>query len=142
MSSEDSTEAAPVPLVERFAEALARRDFAAAAGCFEPNGVYDASQAGVGTFAGRAAIGAFLADWLAAYEEWQNEWEEIGELSGGVVFSVNVQTGRPAGGQGSVRERYALTFSIGAAGLIARADIAQNVEDARAAAERLAAERS
>jgi ketosteroid isomerase-like protein len=136
--SENST---PVHLVRRFGDALASRDFNAAGECFAPDAVYDASRAGIGTFAGRAAIRSFLRDWLAAYEEWQNEWEEIQELADGVFFSVNLQTGRPAGSHGRVQERYALTFSAGVTGLLTRVEISQNVDEARVGAERLAEQR-
>ena len=109
--------------------------------CFEPDAVYDASRAGVGTFQGPAAISAFLKDWLVGYDEWGNEWEEIHELANGVVFTVDRQDGRPVGSSGKVRERYALTFTPGVAGMIGRLEVNQDIDEARAAAERLAEER-
>jgi limonene-1,2-epoxide hydrolase len=139
--SEESTTPDPLEPVRRFGEGLRRRDFDAVTSCFACGAVYDASQAGVGTFEGPAAIRAFLEDWLVGYDHWDNEWQEIQDLGDGVVFTVNRQDGRPAGSKGRVQERYALTFTLGAAGLIQRVDVAQDIDDARAAAERLAEER-
>jgi len=123
-------------------ETLGRRDFDGFTRLFAPGAVWDASQPGVGTFHGAAAIRAFLEDWLAAYEEWDNQWEEVVALDNRIVFTVNRQDGRLAGGMGKVQERYALTFTFGTAGLIERALVIQDIDEARVAAERLAEERA
>ena len=139
--TEESTTPDLVELVRQFGEALGRRDFDAAMSSFAPGAVWDASQPGVGTFEGPAAIRAFFEDWLVAYEEWDNHWEEVVALDNGVVFTVNRQDARPAGGKGRVQERLALTFRFECAGLIGRVLVLQDIDEARAAAERLAKER-
>jgi ketosteroid isomerase-like protein len=139
--SQESTTPDLAELTRQFGEAFARRDFDAVMGSFAPGAIWDASQPGAGTFEGPAAIRAFLEDWIAAYEEWDNQWEEVRALGNGIVFSVNRQDGRLAGGEGKVQERYALTVRFGSAGLIDGVVIVQDIDEARAAAERLAAER-
>jgi ketosteroid isomerase-like protein len=141
VTSDESTTPDLVELARQFGEAVGRRDFDAVMRSLAPGAVWDASQAGVGTFEGPAAIRAFLEDWLIAYEQSENRWEEIEDLGDGVVFTVNRQDGRPAGSKGRVQERYALTFRFGGAGLILRVDVAQDIDEARAAAERLAESR-
>jgi len=122
--------------------AVGRRDFDGWISFFAADAVWDASQAGVGTFEGAAAIRSFAEDWDAAYDEWETEWEEVQDLGNGVVFGVNRQDGRLAGSKGTVRERYGLTLTFNAAGLIIRLDVNQDIDEARAAAERLAQERA
>src|SRR5437899_1409626 len=114
--SQESTTPDLVELTRQFGEAFARRDFDAVMGSFAPGAIWDASQPGAGTFEGPATIRVFLEDWIAAYEEWDNQWEEVRALGNG-VFTVNRQDGRPAGGKGRVQERYALTFRFERAGL-------------------------
>ena len=47
---------------------------------FAPDGVWDMSPLGMGTFEGRAAIRAFLEDWQGAYGEFGVEAEEVLDL--------------------------------------------------------------
>ncbi len=107
-------------------------------GLFAADAVWDTSQAGIGTFEGAAAIRKFGQDWGAAYDEWEAEWEELQDLGNRVVFGVHRQDGRLAGSKGRVQERYGLTLTFNAAGLIVRLDVSQDIDAARAAAERLA----
>ena len=93
-------------------------------------------------FHGVPAIRGFLEDWLIGYDEWENHWDEMQEVGDGIVFAVNCQDGTPAGSDGRVQERYALTFTFGAFGLIVRIDGAHDIAGARADAEGLAAERA
>jgi ketosteroid isomerase-like protein len=140
---EESTTPDLVELTRQANDALSRRDIDAYVGFFAPGGVWDASQPGVGVFEGRAAIRAFLEDWLALYEDFEIELAEILDLGHGVVFSVSHQTARLMGSEGSVRETYASTATneVGLEGLAARVVLAQDIDEARAAAERLAEER-
>jgi ketosteroid isomerase-like protein len=141
MSEEESTTPDMVELTRQATDALSRRDLDAVMGFYAPAAVWDASQPGVGVFEGRAAIRAFLEDWLALYEEFEIELGEVLDLGHGVVFSVTHQTARLVGTEGSVRETYAATTEIGPEGLAARIVLAQDIDEARAAAERLAQER-
>jgi len=74
-----------------------------------------------------------------AYEELDYGLEEVRDLGNGVVFAVVVQNGRPVGSAGHLRQREGWVF-VWVRGLIARLTILE-VDEARAAAERLAEER-
>jgi ketosteroid isomerase-like protein len=88
---------------------------------------------------GRAAIRGFLEDWFRVYEELDFELEEVGHLGGGVVFAVVIQDGRLVGGGGHLRQREGWVY-LCVGGSIARLTTS-DVDEARAAAERLAQER-
>lgn len=125
-----------VELVGRAFEAANRRDLDAVASSFAEDATFDGR---VDTFEGRAAIRSFLEDWFGAYEEWEVGLEEVRDLGNGVVFAVVVQNGRPAGSAGHLRQREGWVF-VWVRGLIARLTTSE-VDEARAAAERLAEER-
>ena len=130
-------------LVERWrqaAEAAERGEFDAVMSVYAPDAVWDASLPGLGTFDGMAAIRSFLEDWFGDYEEYEYEQEEGVDLGNGVVFVVGRVDGRPAGSTGRVQERWAFT-SVWAAGMIRRVTVGNDIDEARAAAERLAHER-
>ena len=88
---------------------------------------------------GRAAIRRFLEDWFRVYEELDFEVEEVSDLGGGVVFAVVIQDGRPVGGDGRLRQREGWVY-LWVGGSIARLTTSE-VDQARAAAERLAEQR-
>jgi ketosteroid isomerase-like protein len=94
----------------------------------------------LGTFEGRAAVCGFFEDWLSAYEEFEVVVEEIADLGNGVTYAVLSQKGRPVGSSGEVRVRFA-SVSLWVNGLAARVTNYSDIEQARAAAERLAEER-
>jgi ketosteroid isomerase-like protein len=91
-------------------------------------------------FEGREAIRGFLEDWFGLYEELDFELEEIGHLGGGVVFAVVTQDGRLVGSGGRIRQREGWVY-LCEGGSIARLTIS-DVDEGRAAAERLAQERA
>jgi hypothetical protein len=82
----------------------------------------------------------FFDEWLGAYEEYEQEVEEIQDLGNGVVFAVFLQHARPTGSSGWVEFRDARVF-LWADGLIERVTTFLDIDAARAAAERLAVER-
>ncbi len=135
---EESTTHDLVELVGRAFEAANHRDLDGAAGSFAEDAIFDGRALG-DHFEGRAAIRSFLGDWFGMYEELEFGLEEVRELGHGVVFAVVVQNGRPAGSAGHLRQREGWVF-VWARGLIARLTISE-VDEARAAAERLARER-
>ena len=106
---------------------------------FAADAVWDASEVGIGTFVGVAAIRSFQSDWLATFEELTVDMVEIVDLGNGVVYGICVLTGRLA-----AAVRYA---SAGQPSTLLWTDCALRVEayldpdEARAAAERLAEER-
>ena len=136
--SEESTTPDLVELVHRQAEAANRRDLDCATSSFAPDAVFDGRALG-DHFEGRAAIRSFLEDWFGAYEALEFGFEEVRDLGNGVVFAVVIQNGRLVGSAGHLRQREGWVY-VWIRGLIARLTISE-VDDARAAAERLAQER-
>ena len=134
---EESTTPDLVELTRRSVEAANRRDLDAVASSFAEDATFDGR---VGDFEGRAAIRSFLEDWFGTYEELEVGLEEVRDLGNGVVFAVVVQNGRPAGSAGHLRQREGWVF-VWVRGLIARLTIYE-VDEARAASERLAQERA
>ena len=136
---EDSTTPDLVELVRRTSEAANRRDLDAVVSSFAEDAVFDGRAAGT-FFEGRPAISRFLEDWFGAYEELEYEPEEVSDLGNGVVFAVVMQDGRPVGSAGRLRQREGWVF-LWVRGLIARLTTSE-IDEARAAAERLAEERA
>jgi ketosteroid isomerase-like protein len=124
---------------------LARRsveveDLEAALSFYAPHAVWDASPWGMGVFEGQAAVRGFFEDWRSSYSDIERKAEEIRDLGNGVAFAVILQKGRVAGSSGSVQLRYAAVMEW-ADGLIVRNTTYTDIDEARAAAERLAQER-
>ena len=138
--SEESTTPDLVELQKRLTDDTSRRDLDAITAFFAPDAVYDMSPIGMGTFEGQAAVRGFLEDWFASYEEWGRQLMEVQDLGDGVTFGVLIQKGRPVGSSGEVELRYA-AVSEWEDGKIARITNYTDVDEARAAAERLAQER-
>ena len=67
------------------------------------------------------------------------DFEEVSDLGSGVVFAVVIQDGRPVGGDGHVRQREGWVY-LCVGGSITRLTTSE-VDEGRAAAERLAQER-
>jgi ketosteroid isomerase-like protein len=135
---EESTTPDLVELVGRALEAANRRDLDAVMSSFAVDAVFEGRALG-DIFEGQAAIRAFVEDWFGTYEELEYGLEEVRDLGKGVVFAVVVQSGRPVGSAGHVRQREGWVF-VWVRGLIARLAISE-VDEARAAAERLAQKR-
>ena len=136
---EESATTNPVELTRRSVEAINRRDLDAVMSYFTADAVWDASEIGIGTFVGVAAIRSFQNDWLATFEELTVDMVEIVDLGNGVVYGICVLPGRLAGG-GEVRQRWAAVNTF-VDGLWVRVEAYLDPDEARAAAERLAEER-
>jgi len=95
-----------------------------------------------GTFEGRSAIRGLFEDFLSAYEDFQAEREEIIDLGNGVTFAMTVVKGRLTGSSGELKLRFP-TVTIWTDGIIERQTDynSTDIDEARAAAERLAEER-
>jgi ketosteroid isomerase-like protein len=129
-----------VELVCRRSEASNRRDMDALMSLFAPDGIYDTSPSGLGVYEGRSAIRAFIGEWWDAFEELHLEPEELLDLGSGVTFSVIRQDARPAHSASHVRTREAHVIEwIGE--VAARVTVYQDIDEAHAAAERLAESR-
>jgi ketosteroid isomerase-like protein len=136
-----STTPDPVELVRRTAEAADRQDLDALMSMCAPDGVYDTTPSGLGTYTGPAAIRAFLSEWWDAFEELHATLEEVLDLGSGVTFSVIRQDARPAGSASSVSTREAHVAEW-RAGMAVRVTVYTDLEQGRAAAVRLAEERA
>jgi ketosteroid isomerase-like protein len=127
-------------LVRRVNEDFNRGDFDAALATFTPDAVWDASPMGAGVVEGREAIRGDFEVWIGAYEEWEQSIEELRDLGNGVGLAVYLQRGRPVGSSEFVELRYAVVGTW-RDGLVERVIVYADVDQARAAAERLAQER-
>ena len=138
--SGESTTPDLVELMRRISEAANRRDLDSIMRFYAPDPVLDTSSTGFGTFEGRAAIRQALEDWWAAYEEYEYELVEFGDLGHGVTFGIVREQARLSGSTASVERRVA-TVVAWEDGLIHLQALYLDIDEARAAAERLAAER-
>ena len=138
--SEESTTPDLVERTRRSFLAGSRRDVDAAMSFYGPESVWDMSRVGLGTYEGLVAIRNFFQSWFGAYEEFEMEVEELLDLGSGVVFFAVRLDGRPVGSTGHVELRYA-GFTAWADGVAERVTNYTDIDEARAAAERLAEER-
>ena len=123
-------------------EAANRRDLDAVISFYASDAVFEGRMGG-DNFEGRVAIRSFLEDWFGAYEELELKLEDVRDLGSGVVFAVVFQEGVLAGsaGPGRVWQREGWAF-LWERGLIAlHAVLDTDIDEARAAAERLAESR-
>jgi ketosteroid isomerase-like protein len=130
-----------VELVRGAFEAVNRGDLDTVMSLFAPVAVVDLSQRELPSFEGVSAIRSFLEDWIHSYEELRWELEEVMDLGDGVVFGVVHQNARPTGSAGYVRQREGWVW-VWVEGLIVRMATYSDIDEARAAAERLAHERA
>jgi ketosteroid isomerase-like protein len=138
--TDESTTPDLAELQNRLTDAGSRRDLDAITAFYAPDGVWDISPMGMGVFEGQAAARDFLDDWFASYEEYELEAKEALDLGNGVGLRTLIQKGRPVGSGGAVQLRYA-AVSVWEDGKIARITNYTDIDEARAAAERLAEER-
>ena len=137
-------EPAAPDLVERVREAVAAgssRDLDALMSFYAPDAVWDLSPMGVGTFEGRAAIRGFAEDWLGSYEDFEIELQEVLDRGNGVAFVVNRLKGRLAGSTGDTR-LWQAWVQVWVDAMMVRQMSYLDIDEARAAAERLAGERA
>ncbi len=139
--SEEATTPDLVDLTRESMEAANRLDFdAAVMSTFAPDAVFDVSSVGLGTFEGATAIRGYLEDWIGAYEAQKYTGWEGRDLGCGVVFVVADLDAQPVGSTGTVHERWSFTV-LWTASMIAKVIARTDINEARAAAERLAEER-
>ena len=126
----------------KFIEAANRGDIDAAFGIplFQPDAVWDDSAIEGGTYAGLPAIREHAQEWVGSFEDVERVREEFCDLGNGVTVTAWRQKGRPLDSIGWVQIRFA-GVSIWADGLIERLTTYTDIDEARAAAERLAQER-
>jgi ketosteroid isomerase-like protein len=136
---EEPTTPDPVELVRRLEQAANRLDFDAILSFYAADAVWEGRASGM-TFEGRTAIRGFWEDMTAAYEEFEWRSEEILDLGNGATFVVDRASGRPVGSTGWVELRLAIV-AVWEEGLIVRGTTYTDIDEARAAAERLAESR-
>jgi len=109
---------------------------------FSPDVVIDLTRTVGVIIEGRAANRRFLEDWLVGYDELEYSTEGLVDLGNGVGFAVVVQSARPTATTGFVRSRQGFVGFFDD-GLITREFVypRSEIDEARAAAERLAIER-
>ena len=130
-------------LVERWrhaAEAAYRGDLDATMGIFAPDAVWEVQPLGI-SHRGAPAIRSFLEEWLGSYESYEDDQEEGLDLGNGVLFVVSRLDARPVGSPGRVQERWSFTV-LWVADMVMRVTGRNDINEARAAAERLAASRA
>jgi ketosteroid isomerase-like protein len=137
--SEETTTPGPVELTRLAFEAANRRDIDTVMSFFAPDAVVAGQVWNL--FEGRAAIRGFFDDWFGSFAELRFEVEEFVVLDDGVVLAVVNQEGRPVGVDGPVHQREGWAICWSADGLIVRLTTHADIDEARAAAERLAEER-
>jgi ketosteroid isomerase-like protein len=126
-----------VELVQRGIDAMNARDIDAVTNLLSSDVVWKGA---MGTAHGRAELRGFFQDWLSAYDEFEYAAEEIRDLGNGVTLSVLIQRGRPRGSTGWIQVRYA-PVTTWVDGLVRQNTDYFDVDEARAAAERLAEEK-
>jgi ketosteroid isomerase-like protein len=136
-----SEESTSPDLVELVRESIEIDDLEAALSFYAPHAVWDASPWGMGVFEGQAAVRAFFEDWRGSYSGIEWTAEEIRDLGSGVTFAVILQKGRVVGSGGSVQLRYG-SVAEWIDDLMVRNTTYTDIDEARAAAERLAEKRA
>ena len=128
-------------LARQVYDAISRRDFDALLARYTPDAVLVAASLGMAeTFEGREAIRGVIEDALAPYDDYEIVLEEFRDLGNCVTFNVQLARGRPTGSSVFVEQR-AAWVTLWTDGLIERSSIYTDIDEARAAAERLAGER-
>jgi hypothetical protein len=135
---EKSTTSDLVELTRLAMATIERADFGAAYA--SPDIVLDTGGYGMGTFQGREAAIGFFKEWTSSVEDLKIEADEILDLGHGVVLTLYHQEGRPIGASKYVRVRSAMVM-LWVDGVIVRNTAYPELDEARAAAERLAQER-
>ena len=132
-------------LSRRAIEALNRRDFDAALTVWAADGVMELSPVGFGMVAGgsvtgHAAMRRLWEELTSAFADFEMVVEESHDLGCGVTLSVFLQRVRPHGSDRVVERRYGSVASW-RDGRVAHSKAYVDIDEARAAAERLAEER-
>lgn len=139
--SEQFTGSELVARWQRAVQAGNVRDIDTTMGFYTSDAEYDVSSVGMGNFEGRTAIRRLFEDWWDSFEEYQQEAEETRDLGNAVTFSIIVMRGKPLHSSAWVEQRYG-AVATWRDGLIERTVNTFDISEARAGAERLAAERT
>lgn len=138
--AEESTPPEAFKSMRRTMVAFSRGDFDAQMSVYAPDAVLDMSARGLGVFEGLAAIRRFWEDYYRSFEDLGFELDEVLDLGRGVIFAVVRQDARPVGVRAHVRTREGWV-SVWDRGVFIRGSSYADIDEARAAGERLAQER-
>jgi ketosteroid isomerase-like protein len=138
--TEESTTPDLMELGEQAFEAGSRHDLDGVMRFYSPDAVLDMSTVGLGTYEGTLAIREFVLGWWATFEDHVLEQEETVDLGHGVLFSTIREVGRLAGSDGLV-EQHRGWVTVWVGNKIVHHAFYGDMDEARAAAERLAQER-
>ncbi len=137
---DESTTPDLVECVRVIFEAIPLRDWDAILAFFAPNAVWESS--GFGPFEGHAALRGLWEQFWSSYEEgFGDDLDEVREFGNGVVLAAFTMRGQLAGSRGELRERGQYVYEW-VDDLIVRVISYRDIDEARAAAERLAQERA
>ena len=135
---EESTTPDPREIALHMAEASSRADFDAYMSHFAKDAVWVTR---VGTrLEGITAIRSYSEEFNASVEGFRAELLEVDDLGGGVMFSTARQGGRPGGSAYELHELVAYV-SVLVDGLVESTTTYSDIDEARAAGERLAESR-
>jgi ketosteroid isomerase-like protein len=127
----------PVELVRHLLDAASSTDGYVFVRFFVPDAVF---QTGVGRFEGRDAIRDYVQDFNSSYDEQSFAPDEVHALGNGVAWFSAVATGRLRGTSADVHLRFAVVITH-AGGVVSQWTDYVSIDEARAAAERLARQR-
>jgi ketosteroid isomerase-like protein len=134
-------ESTTLELVRQAFDSGNRGDIDAVMGFQASESVWDLSDLGLGVFEGTTAIRAWLEDWFGAWVDLHLDVRETVDLGQGVVFASVLEGGRPALGGGHVEQQRGWSI-LGENGRITRTTIYGDIDEARAAAERVVQKRA
>jgi ketosteroid isomerase-like protein len=137
--AEESTRPDLVEVVTGLFEAADRGDWDAVLSAYAPYAVLETAD-GVFDAMSPARMRGFWEEVAATFEDFAIKVETVVDLGNGIVYSVYRAEGRLAGSTGVVTERTAMIYEW-VDGRIARLITRPDIDEAGAAAERLAEER-
>ena len=133
---EESTTPDLVEVVIGLYEAADREDWDAMIAPYAPDAILEFDD-GILDVAGASGVRGFFEEWARVFEGFTVKVETVVDFGNGIVYSVYHQEGRPVGSTGLVRERGAMIYEW-VDGRIKRVIVLRDIDEARAAAERLA----
>jgi ketosteroid isomerase-like protein len=134
---EESTTPHPVDMIRRVFETFSRGDLEASISFFSPNAVWE----GLDIAVGRARIRALWEDYARSAGDLQIDLKEVVDYGHGVLLALTGHTGHPQGSNYVVRADEAYVYQCSMMGLIDHVTAYPDIDEGRAAAERLAQER-
>jgi ketosteroid isomerase-like protein len=138
--SKESTTPDLVERVRGILGAANRQDWDSILALYAPDAVWDMSERGVGTYQGAQAIRGFWEDWWSSYEHLQIDVLEVVDIGNGVILAAFDLKGPPKGTTVEISTRMVLLYEW-TDGDVSRITAYFDLDEGRAAAERLAEER-